>query len=123
MTDIERHLLAHLQDGRWRIIDTLKDTLGCSRRAVEDAIENLRLEGHPIVGGATGVRLSDDHREVRAYAEDRRRRLVSISKGTRALLTTARKMEGVRQGSLWGDEPSDEPMLREGLPEFNGAWR
>lgn len=83
-------------------MDSLAEQLHVPRRAIEDAIQQLRLDGHPVVGGDNGVKLSTDSREVRAYAEDRRRRLVSISKGTRALLATARRMDGPQQ-ALWRD--------------------
>jgi hypothetical protein len=111
MTDnLDQHILAHLAGGRWWLIGTDNGEVGLTyvtaakRRAVEDAIQRLRLAGHPIVGGDAGVKLTSDPLEVRAYAQDRRRRLVSIAKGTRALLNTARRMEAPGpQGTLWGD--------------------
>lgn len=104
MTDnLDQHVLAHLRDERWRLIDTLAAICEVPRRSIEEAIERLRLSGQPVIGGASGVRLTRDPREVRAYAEDRRRRLVSIAKGTRALLRTARRMEapGPQQTLPW----------------------
>jgi len=101
MTELEERVLARLSDGRWRIIGFLAESLGVPRRSIEAAIEALRLAGHPIIGGDTGVRLSDSASEVREYAQDRRRRLVSVHRGTRALLATARRMEGVRELRLW----------------------
>lgn len=93
-------VLGVLAHGRWTTLAHIAETLGWPRRSVEKAVEILRLGGWPVIGSDEGVKLSDDAREVRAYAEDRRRRLVSISKGTRALLATARRMEGP-QTTLW----------------------
>lgn len=100
---VELDVLSALSDGKWRVIDGLARDLHVPRRAIEDAVETLRLEHHPIIGGANGLRLSNSSREVRAYAEDRRRRLVSIARGTRALLTTARRMDapGPQQRLPW----------------------
>jgi biotin operon repressor len=90
MTD----LLAVLYSAdQWHTIDDLARRLRMPRRAVENAIEHLRLEGTPIVAGNDGVRISTSAAEVREYAQDRRRRLVSIAKGTRKLLATARRMQ------------------------------
>lgn len=102
MTDLDALVLARLEGGRWHLIDGLAHELDVPRRAIEDSVERLRLEYHPIIGGNTGLRLSDSSSEVRAYAQDRRRRLVSIAKGTRALLATARRMDGP-QTVLWRD--------------------
>lgn len=87
--------------GRWQTIAGLCADLGMSRRDVEAAIEAARLAGEPVIGSGEGVRYTTDPREVRAYAEDRRRRLVSIAKGTRQLLRTARRLEGSVQETLW----------------------
>lgn len=102
MVTPDARLLSALSHRRWTTIAYLAESLGWPRRAVEEGIELARLGGAPIIGGNDGVKLSDDPREVRAYAEDRRRRLVSIAKGTRALLTTARRMEAPGpQTTLW----------------------
>lgn len=97
MTDLDALVIAKLADGRWRLIDGLAADLRVPRRLIEDSIERLRLEYQPIIGGNQGVRLSDSPTEVRAYADDRNRRLVQIAKGTRALKTAARRMEGPQQ--------------------------
>jgi hypothetical protein len=100
MTDDMADVLRAIADGRWRTIDGLAASLGWPRRSVEEAIEQLRLAYEPVIGGNTGVRLSDSPLEVRAYAQDRRRRLISIAKGTRALLTTARRMEAAEAAKV-----------------------
>lgn len=99
---LEQRVLAAIADGRWHVLGLLANALGTSRRSVEEAVESLRLSGQPIIGGNEGIRLSDSSSEVRSYAQDRRRRLVSISKGTRALLHTARRMDGP-QTKFWED--------------------
>ena len=105
MTDPElaERVLARLHDGRWHLLHGLAAAFVVPRRAVEQAIEDLRLAGQPIIGGSAGVRLSDRPSEVREYAQQRRRRSHEISKGTRQLLHTANRMEGrgVGQRTLW----------------------
>jgi len=78
-------------------IDIVAKWAHLSRRDTEAAIEVLRLEGHPIVGGNDGVKLSRDPREVREYVKSRRRRLFHVALGTRALLRTARRLEDEQQ--------------------------
>jgi biotin operon repressor len=74
-------------------IDDVHAHTGLSRRAVEAELEDLRLEGHPIVAGATGVRLTQDPRELAAYLEGRRRRAAAIHRGTMALRSTLRRLQ------------------------------
>jgi len=90
-TALERDVLRLL-----RISTTIADlALLCSvpRRSVEEAVESLRLRGEPIVGGNDGLRLTEDPDELEAYIEARRRRLVSIYAGNRALRRTLRHMK------------------------------
>jgi hypothetical protein len=103
VSDLGNLVADTIADGRWRTIDFLAHTLSVPRRSIEEAIQHLRLTGHPVIGGDSGVRMSDSASEVRAYAQDRRRRLVSIAQGTRALLNTARRMEspGPQQRLPW----------------------
>ena len=86
-------LLHSSEAGEWHTIDEIARRLKWPRRAVENHIEILRLEGEPIIAGDQGVRLTTDPNELREYAQGRRRRLVSIAKGTRKLLSTARRMQ------------------------------
>jgi biotin operon repressor len=94
-------LLSTGESGEWFTIDELSRRLRCPRRAVENAIENLRLSGEPIIAGAEGVRLTDNPRELGEYVEARRRRAAEIHRGTMRLRSTLRRME---QGdlTLWG---------------------
>lgn len=94
-------LLHSAEAGEWSTIAEIAQRLGWSRRSVEEAIEDLRLAGEPIIAGPQGVRISNDAAEIRAYARGRRHRLASIAKGTRSLLRTARRLDTV-QPSLWG---------------------
>jgi biotin operon repressor len=77
-------------------IEELRLMLHTTRRDVEEAVESLRLAGEPIVGGADGLRLTENPEELAAYVEARRRRAVSIYLGTRALRRTAARMREVR---------------------------
>jgi hypothetical protein len=89
-TALERDVLRLL-----RISTTIADlALLCAvpRRSVEEAVEWLRLRGEPIVGGNHGLVLTEDPDELAMYLEARRRRLVSIYAGNRALRVTLRRM-------------------------------
>lgn len=77
-------------------IDDLRLMIRVSRREVEEAVETLRLKGEPIIGGADGLRLTDNPDELAAYVEGRRRRAVSIYLGTRALRRTTARMREIR---------------------------
>lgn len=99
MNDLTERLLALLEDGRWRKIDSGRDTsclttrLGASHRDVEAAIEEARLSGNPIIGSSLrGVKLTNDPDELAAYVAARRERLVSIYAGNRALRKAERRM-------------------------------
>lgn len=100
---LEERVLDRLADGRWRLLDGLAESIGVSRREMEETVENLRLAGHPIVGGPTGIKLTDDSLELRAYAHSRRNRALAIARGTRSLIHTANRMEGRTAGqrTLW----------------------
>lgn len=93
MSDANR-VLQVLSERRYAMkIDVVAQWAGLSRRETEGAIEALRLEGEPIVGGNEGVRLTRDASEVREYVKSRRRRLFHVALGTRALLRTARRLD------------------------------
>lgn len=100
MTDDMADVLRQIGDGRWRTIDGLAASLGWPRRAVEEAIQQLRLAHYPILGGSAGIRLSDDYREVRAQAQDLRGRIVTQARTARAMLTTARRMEAAEAAKV-----------------------
>ena len=89
-------ILTSAEAGEWTTLDELRGRLGVSRRDVEDAIQDLRLKGRPIIGGAEGVKLSTSPQEIREYAASRRRRLVQVALGTRALLRTARRLDATQ---------------------------
>jgi hypothetical protein len=84
-------------------IDELRLILRVPRREIEGAVEELRLRGEPIVGGSEGLRLTEDPAELEKYVEARRRRLVTIYAGTRALRRTLRYMQMERDLTLWED--------------------
>ena len=81
--------------------------IGVSRREIEEAVESLRLQGEPIIAGNDGLRLTEDPDELAKYVEARRRRLVSVYKGTRALRSTLRHMKEAQDEAagltLFGD--------------------
>lgn len=84
-------------------IDELRRLLMLTRRDVEAEIERLRLQGEPIVASSAGLRLTDDPDELAHYVEARRRRLVSIYMGNRALRLAARRMRERGDLVLWRD--------------------
>ncbi len=89
-------ILADLRGSRWPsenlTISTLAARHHWPRRVVEACVQELRLEGHPVVTDQYGVHLSDDPDELAAAAEGLRRRLVTQYRGVRALRRTARAM-------------------------------
>lgn len=87
----------------WRTLDEIARQLGVPRREVEQLVEGWRLAGKPIVAGARGVRWTDDPDELAAYLDARRRRLVSIYAGNRALRVTLRRMREREDLTLWSD--------------------
>jgi biotin operon repressor len=93
----------HLSWGKDRAvtIGTLQEQLGVSRRAVEKAIESMRLEGVPVCTGSEGAWLSTDARELYAHAARLRSRAIHVLLGARALRATARRHEKVRQTTIW----------------------
>lgn len=86
-------ILMRAEGNEWFTIEELRYITGATRRDIEETIQDLRLSGSPIIGGAQGVRYTLDPDEIRQYATGRRRRLVSIALGTRALLRAARRLD------------------------------
>jgi len=71
------------------------------RRAVEEAVQALRLAGEPIVSDGNGIRYSTDAAEVAACAKALRRRYISQAITARALRRTARRLESAGELTLW----------------------
>jgi hypothetical protein len=67
------------------------------RRAVEQAVQALRLQGEPLVSDGDGIRYSTDSAEVKACADALRRRFIHQALTARALRRTARRMESARE--------------------------
>lgn len=88
---------------RARTIGSLQEQLRCTRRTVERAIEQSRLEGFPVCTGPEGVWLTTDAAELRAHADRLRQRAITQLLGARALRATARRHERVQQTTLFGD--------------------
>ena len=95
-------ILYSAEAGEWHTIDELAKRMHGPRRAVENAIENLRLEGEPIVAGNDGVRITDNPRELGEYVEARRRRAAEIHRGTMRLRSTLRRMQERADLTLFG---------------------
>lgn len=93
MTTDERILVVLAVDREPWTIKSLAWKLGLPRREVEASVERLRLNGDPIIGDAKGLRLTSDPAQLAKYLEQRRRRLVTIYAGNRALRKTLRGME------------------------------
>lgn len=99
---VELDALTCLRSYRSITMDRLARAVGCSRREAEAAIETLRLEGQPIVADTFGLRLTNDPDELRAYIEARRRRLVTIYKGNRALRRAEKALRERTDLTLFG---------------------
>lgn len=105
MTDLAGRVLTLLSDGRWRLLSGIAHTLDVDRREIEEAVEELRLRGEPIIGGAAGVKLTDNPIELAAYVQQRRHRALAIARGTRELRHTVNRLSGRQAGqrTLFGD--------------------
>lgn len=90
---LARALREEILSDAWQTLDELAIRVDASRRDVESAVEELRQAGDPVLGGAHGVRWSRDPEEIRAYVRSRRRRELTVARGTRALAHTANRLE------------------------------
>jgi hypothetical protein len=95
MTTDERAVLDALT-GRRRPITQADLAFG---RAVQEAIESLRLAGHPILSSGDGMRLSADPDEVAACAEALHKRAVTQMETASKLARTAARMRAPT--TLW----------------------
>ena len=98
-------LLVNLRWGRdgARTLGELSESMGAPRRALEKAVEELRVDGKPICTGAEGVWLTDSAAELRDQYRRLRARYVKQAVNARVLLRTARRYERVQQHVLWSD--------------------
>lgn len=99
--DVEQRVLAALQHGRWQTLSDLGVVLGIPRREVESAVEALRLDGAPVIGGGEGVKLTTSIPELEHYIQGRRLRTAAIHRGTMRLRSTLRRMKYGAQEVLW----------------------
>ena len=111
LSDTEEFVLRILSAGGTLTIKQL--ALGLPRRLIEEAVENLRLAGHPVIGDAHGLHLARDADELAEYIKARRRRLVSQYKGTRALRPTLARMRA--------EERDDDAENRAWVRHWRGA--
>jgi biotin operon repressor len=101
--DFPSLVATHLFWGKPVTISQIAEDMKVSRRQVEHAIEQLRLDGTPICTGSPGVWLSQSAPELYAHAERLRSRAIHVLLGARALRATARRHERVQQTTLFGD--------------------
>jgi hypothetical protein len=108
MDGLNGRVLTVLRDSRdWCTIGYLVSLLKwaewpkeTSRRAIESAVQELRLSGEPIVSGDMGVRYTTDPAQLRAAATALRSRARTQLVTARALRQTAARLEGPQQ-RLW----------------------
>jgi hypothetical protein len=133
--DAERvlRLLAHERGGPPEFFSVkqadMAFVLGLSTRAVQSALQELRLAGHPIISTSDGVRLTDWAIDVENCAVALRRRAITQLLTSRALRNTARRMREAEDSrssqTFWdffeggarvtrADAPS--PLRAEGAP-------
>lgn len=84
-----------------RTIGEIAEDMGISRRTVEKAVEQMRLEGAPVISGSEGIWLTDSAEELRDAYRRLRARYIHQAIGARALLRTAQRYEKHRQTELW----------------------
>ncbi len=89
-------VLSRLEWGRDRAcrLGDLAEALDWPRRAVEQAVQDLRLQGKAIASGPDGVWLTADYRELEATYRSLRGRIRSQSVTAWAIRDTARRLRG-----------------------------
>lgn len=97
----EERVLESLGDRAIHTIGGLAFGLDLPRRTVEEAVEELRLRGEPIVASADGIRFTENVDELATYLEARGHRAAAIHRGTMAMRDTLRRLRGVTQGELF----------------------
>ena len=87
-------MIQHLGRGadNARPIGDIAESLGKSRRSVEEALEAL-VQSHPIVANHKGVYLAQTPAEARAYADSLRGRIVAVQARISALERWADEQE------------------------------
>lgn len=101
LSPLARDLRDEIVTDVWRTLD-LAAALCVPRRDIETGLEELRLAGEPILGGPHGVRWTNDPDELARYVASRRRRELSVARGTRALMRTARRLRERTDLTLFG---------------------
>jgi biotin operon repressor len=86
-------------------IGSLAESLQWPRRAIEQAVQDLRLQGKPIASGPAGVWLTADPDELDATYRSLRNRIKSQSVTAWALRSTSKRM---RDGSVQATLPWTE---------------
>lgn len=89
-------VLARLGWGRdnARFLSDIAEDLGWPRRAVEAAVQALRMHGKAIASDGSGVWLTGDAAELEATFASMRRRIRSQMVTAWAVRSTARRMRG-----------------------------
>lgn len=101
ITDLVR---ANLSWGRDRAvtIGELAERMGFARRAIEQAVEALRVQGAPICTGPDGVWLTQDGEELLDQYRRLRARYIHQAVNARVLLRTAARFDKVQQMEMFG---------------------
>lgn len=94
MTAEQRAVLAYTRAfGHAVPIRAIAHGLRLPRRTVEEAVQQLRLLGEPLVSDGDGIRYTTDPVEVRECANKLRRRYITQALTARALRHTATRLE------------------------------
>lgn len=104
MTTAERVLYLLVADWQWHTIRDLTIAAGTSRREVEEAIQQLRLEGNPIATGQHGVRMAhtaDELAESNRSLHHRLKAQYQTLRAQRRAEARLRQREST-QATLWG---------------------
>jgi len=93
------NLRYHLLIGRGyaRTIGELAESLSLPRRVIEEAVQQSRLDGIPIVSGSEGLWIAASATEAREASEALRRRAITQLLTARALRRSAERMEAPGQ--------------------------
>lgn len=100
LRDVERNGPTTLADIAWRV--------GISRRAAEEAVQELRLAGHPIVAGTAGLSIARTADELRAWLDSNDGRIRAMLRTRAAMRRALRPLALVTQSynpeaGFWGD--------------------
>lgn len=93
--NVRYHLL--IGRGYARTIGELSESLDLPRRVIEEAVQQARLNGVPVISGSEGLWIAQNGQEALSMADRLQRRLVAQYLTVRAMRETGRRMQRAEQ--------------------------